>query len=82
MPPDKQTSIVTSDTAEVPPEIVLDRLVQSVEASVPGLSLRAVVGDLRPAQELFPDLMDEAELTVDPSLLLREIGRLPLWPGA
>ena len=29
----------------------------------PAVSLRGVVGDLRPAQELFPDCIDDAELT-------------------
>lgn len=72
---------MTSDTREVPPETVLERLVESVEASVPGLSLRGVVGRLRPAQELFPDQIGHAELAVDPRLRLRELGVVVSYNG-
>ena len=72
---------MTSNTSELPTETVLERLVQSVEASVPGLSLQGVVGDLRPALESFPDRVGEAELAVDPDLCLRELGVVVTYDG-
>ena len=65
---------MTSDNFELPAGTVLERLVESVEASVPGLSLQGVVGDLRPALEFFPDQVGEVELAVDPKSFLRELG--------
>ena len=72
---------MTSNASELPTETLLERLVQSVEASVPGLSLQAVVGDLRPALKFFPDRVDEAELAVDPDLCLRELGVVVTYDG-
>lgn len=72
---------MTSDTSELPTGTVLERLIQSVEASVPGLSLQAVVGDLRPALEVFPDQVGEAELAVDPNSLIRELGVVVTYNG-
>jgi hypothetical protein len=70
-----------SDTPEIAPAMVLERLVQSVQASVPGLSLRCVVGALRPAQELFPDHVGDGEVKVDPILRLRELGVVVSYKG-
>ena len=70
-----------SDAPEIPADIVLERLVQSVQASVPGLSLRGIVGDLRAAHELFPDLVGDGEVKVDSSLRLRELGVVVSYEG-
>ena len=72
---------MTSSTSELPTETVLERLVQSVEASVPGLSLQGVVGDIRSALDFFPDQVGEAEVAIDPELCLRELGVVVTYDG-
>lgn len=60
---------------------MLEQLIRSVEASVPGLSLQGSVGDLRPAPEFFPDQSGDSELAVDPALRLRELGVVLSYNG-
>jgi len=73
--------MVTTDALEVEPEVALQRLIRTVETSVPGLSLSGVVGELRPAGELFPEHAGDPGPRVDPRLQLREIGVVLSYEG-
>lgn len=72
---------MTVNSTELEPEVILQRIIHSLEASIPGLSLRGVVGEPRPGSELFPDHDGDPSPHIDPSLMFRERGVTMSYDG-
>ena len=66
---------------EAEPDVVLDRIIRSLEEAVPALRLEGVVGTTRLASELFPDYAGDPSTPVDPALRLREPGVVVSYNG-
>ena len=59
---------------ELDPQTILEQIASSIQASVPGLELRGVLGEVRLGAEIFPDYEGDPSERVPPDLKIQELG--------